>query len=159
MPSIIEVFQEHAEIVDSSLHGLKSDDVMSVLAPGLLARGFEVEQGKRDKDKIHRPVFFGECGKPTLRYEIDGYHPVWKCGIEIEAGRATMGNAIYRDLIQGLIMADVDHLVLAVPNSYNYKSSGKTITSKDYEKTTSVAEALFGHTRVRMPYDLTVIGY
>ncbi len=29
-----------------------------------------------------------------------------------------MGNAVYRDLIQALIMVQVDHLVLAVPNAY-----------------------------------------
>jgi len=29
-----------------------------------------------------------------------------------------MGNAIYRDLIQALVMVQVDHLVLAVSNIY-----------------------------------------
>jgi hypothetical protein len=60
-----------------------------------------------------RPVFFGENGMPTLSYQIDAYHPEWRAGLEVEAGRAWMGNAIYRDLIQALVMVQVDHVVLA----------------------------------------------
>ncbi len=70
-----------------------------------------------------------------------------------------MGNAVYRDLVQALIMVNVEHLVLAVANTYKYVSSGKAAMSKDYDNTLSVAEALYGHSRVRMPYGLTVIGY
>jgi hypothetical protein len=50
-------------------------------------------------------------------------------------------------------------LALAVPNSYKYQSSGRDVASSDYEKTVAVAEALFGHTRMKLPYGLTVIGY
>src|SRR5215217_7900285 len=67
--------------------------------------------------KIERPVFYGENGIPTLRYEIDAYHPDWRCGLEVEAGRAWMGNAVYRDLIQAAVMVGVQHLCLAVSNS------------------------------------------
>jgi len=59
---------------------------------------------KRKADKIERPVFYGENGIPTLRYEIDAYHPDWRCGLEVEAGRGWMGNAVYRDLIQAAVM-------------------------------------------------------
>jgi hypothetical protein len=104
-------------------------------------------------------VFFGEDGRPTLRYQIDAYHPNWRCGLEIEAGRAWMGNAVYRDLVQAMVMVQVDHLCLAVPNGYRYKSGGRDTVSADYKNTVEVAEALFGHTRVRIPYGLTVIGY
>ena len=37
----------------------------------------------RKDQKIERPVFYGENGRPTLRYQIDGYHPGWRCGIDI----------------------------------------------------------------------------
>jgi hypothetical protein len=79
--------------------------------------------------------------------------------LEIEAGRAWMGNAVYRDLVQALVMVDLEYLVLAVPNRYRYQSSGKPVFSKDYENTVAVADAVYGHTRVRMPYRLAVIGY
>jgi hypothetical protein len=56
-------------------------------------------------------VFFGENGQPALKYEVDAYHPEWKAGLEIEAGRAVMGNAIYRDLVQALVMVEVDNFI------------------------------------------------
>lgn len=71
-----------------------------------------VEASKRKVDKLERPVFFGENGIPTLRYEIDAYHPEWKCGLEIEAGRGWMGNAVYRDLVQAAVMVGVEYLCL-----------------------------------------------
>jgi hypothetical protein len=73
--------------------------------------------------------------------------------------RAWMGNAVYRDMIQALVMVELECLVLAVPNGYRYISGGRAITSRDYENTCAVADALFGHTRIRMPYQLVVIGY
>ena len=104
-------------------------------------------------------MFFGENGLPHLQYEIDAFHAGWRCGLEVEAGRAWMGNAIYRDLIQALVMVELDCLVLAVPNGYRYQSSGRGTVSKDYTNTCAVADALFGHSRVHMPYTLVVIGY
>jgi hypothetical protein len=46
-------------------------------------------------------------------------------------------------------------LALAVPNLYKYSAG----TSPDYKKAHSVAEALFGHDRVDLPYSLLLIGY
>ncbi len=70
-----------------------------------------------------------------------------------------MGNAVYRDLIQALVMVNLDHLVLAVPNGYRYKSGGREVTSNDYDNTVAVADALFGHSRIRMPFSLCIVGY
>ena len=121
--------------------------------------GFEVEAGKRKDQKIERPVFYGENGNPILNYQIDAYHPEWRCGLEIEAGRAWMGNAVYRDLIQASVMVGVDFLCLAVPNAYKFNSSDKAVVSKDYENTRDLADAVYGHSRVKLPYRLVVIGY
>jgi hypothetical protein len=155
------VFQKHEPAIStvSLKKGLTSNAVLVALREDLLALGFQVEGGQKLQDKIQRPVFFGEDGHPTLNYQIDAYHPGWKCGLEIEAGRAWMGNAIYRDLIQGLVMVQVDHLVLAVPNGYKYQSGGRTVVSSDYASTVNVADTLFSHTRVRLPYKLMVLGY
>lgn len=139
--------------------GLTSNEVLSCLRPSLTKLGFEIESGPCKADRIERPVFFGEAGTAELKYQIDAYHPQWQCGLEVEAGRAWMGNAIYRDLVQALVMVNVNHLVLAVPNSYKYNSNGKPIVSSDYANTIAEAKALYGHTRVRFPYGLTVIGY
>lgn len=95
----------------------------------------------------------------TRLYEIDAYHVEWHCGLEVEAGRGILGNAIFRDLFQSLVMVDINHLCLAISNVYKYKTNGKAITSKDYEKAVSIAETLYGHTRISMPYGITIIGY
>lgn len=78
--------------------GLTSDGVLAVVRDDLVSLGFEVESGKRKREKIERPVFFGESGVLEVRYEIDAYHPGWRCGLEVEAGRGWMGNAVYRPL-------------------------------------------------------------
>ena len=158
---LAEVFRAH-ELQVATTHltkGLTSDAVLHHLAVDLAALGFDVETGKRQDDKILRPVFFGENGVPTLQYEVDAYHSEWRCGLEVEAGRAWKGNAIYRDLIQGMVMSQVDILALAVPNQYRYKNKGRDSISPDYDNACKVAEALFGHSRFTMPYKLIVIGY
>lgn len=158
---IVEVFRKHETPISTGrpTKGLISNAVLQILTPDLVELGFDVEAGKRKADKIERPVFFGEGGVPTVRYEIDAYHPKWRCGLEVEAGRAWMGNAVYRDLIQASVMVDVDHLCIAVSNTYKFKSDGKIKTSRDYDNTVSLAEALFGHSRIQLPYSLIVVGY
>ena len=153
----MEVFQRHYSEIDTVAlpKGLTSDQAMAVLAPDLEAIGFTVERGKKANQKIDRPVFFGENGTPTVRYQVDGYHPVWRCGLEIEAGRGWMGNAVYRDLVHAMVMVDVDWLCLAVSNLYKFSSS----SSRDYDNTRDLADALYGHTRIRLPYRLLLIGY
>lgn len=159
--SLVETFIRHeAKIGTTQLEkGLQSDKVLAELRDDLTALGFDVEESKLSEGKVRRPVFFGENGNPALQYEVDAFHPKWRCGLEVEAGRAWMGNAVYRDLIQALVMVEVDTLALAVPLSYKYKSSGRLVESHDYEKSCAVADALFGHSRVVMPYRLLLVGY
>ncbi|MDY3557114.1 hypothetical protein R5W24_006301 [Gemmata sp. JC717] len=161
VPQVVSAFHNHEEQISTVAldKGLESDDVLQALSASLQALGFQVEASKAAAAKLARPVFFGEGGKPTLRYEIDGYHPEWRCGLEVEAGRGILGNAIFRDLFQAMLMVDVDHLCLAIPLTYKYKSRGKPKSSRYYEKAVAVADALYGHSRVAIPYGLTVIGY
>ncbi|WP_146202977.1 hypothetical protein [Silicimonas algicola] len=106
-----------------------------------------------------RPVFFGENSKPSLQYEIDAWHPGWAPDLEIEAGRAWMGNEVYRDRIQALVMVELNYLFLAVPLGYRYKSGGRNTVSRDYANAVWVCDALYGHSRITMHYSLCVIGY
>ncbi|MCS3862948.1 hypothetical protein GGP86_002737 [Salinibacter ruber] len=156
-PEIISSFEDQLERIGTigQDDGLPSDEVLATVRPGLENLGFDVEAGKKKNEKIKRPVFFGEGGDPTLKYEVDAYHEEWDCGLEVEAGRAWQGNAIYRDLIQAMVMVRVGVLALAVPNIYKWKSG----SSPDFERTKSVAEALYGHSRVELPYGLLLIGY
>ena len=151
------LFEKHENTIGTLAlaKGLTSNQVLAELRDDLVTAGFEVEAGKGNDEKIRRPVFFGENAAPTLQYEIDAYHPKWECGLEVEAGRALAGNAIYRDLIQACVMVQVKYLVLAVPNAYTYRGG----INRDYESAVKIAEALYGHSRLRLPYDLVVIGY
>lgn len=126
-----------------------------MLRPDLKGLGFDVETGKSAGDKIHRPVLFGENGEPELHYYVDAYQPNWRCGLEVEAGRARKGNAIYRDIVQELVMVQVDTLALAVPNVYKY-SAGE---NRAFEKTKSVVDTLYSTHRFDPPYGLLLIGY
>ena len=158
---VVSVFQAHEDAI-ATVHrekGLTSDEVLAILHGDLVGLGFEAESGKRRDQKIERPVFYGNNGVPTVRYQTDAYHHDWRCGLEIEAGRAWMGNAVYRDLVQALVMVQVDHLVLAVPNGYRYKTGGRDVVSADFSNTAHLADALYGHSRFRLPYGLVLIGY
>ena len=159
--TLVKVFRDHEPSI-STLDlekGLTSNEVLTVLRDDLLNLGFAVEGGVRSGSKIARPVFFGDNGIPTLRAQVDGYQEDWECGLEIEAGRAWMGNAVYRDLIQASVMVQVQYLALAVPNTYRYKNAGKPTVSQNFDHARAPADALFGHSRLRLPYDLILIGY
>jgi hypothetical protein len=150
---IIQAFNSHfAEISSEDLEQhLPSNSVLEVVGESLENIGFLVEG--RQQNTIHRPVFFGENGQPTVRYQIDSYQPVWRCGLEVEAGRSWNGNAVHRDLIQGLVMTDVDILVIAVPKIY------RPGNIRPFDKAKDLAQALYGHSRMKLPYKLLLIGY
>jgi len=155
---VVEVFRIHELQFATEIRTehLRSDDVLAIVATDLVHLGFNVENSKRACDKLRRPVFFGENGEPTLQYEVDAYHSAWRCGLEVEATRAIRGGALYRDLIQAMVMVQVDHLIIAVPNIVRWGKAGK---SRSYAEGLRTADALFGHSRVKIPYGLTLIGY
>lgn len=158
---VVNVFKNHlGEISTVDLEkGLDSDTVLGIIRKDLVEIGFEVEKSKKKEDKIFRPVFFGENAETTVKYEIDGFNNKWNCGLEVEAGRAWMGNAVYRDIVQSLVMVELEHLILAVPQTYKYKSKGKNLISKDYENAKNLIDTIYSHSRFKLPYDLTLIGY
>jgi hypothetical protein len=139
---------------------MESNDVLQVIASALAGLGFAVEQGKGKAGKLPRPVFFGDEGTFLRTYEIDAFEPQHGIALEVEAGRATMGNAIYRDLIQSSLMVDARFLALAVPIEYRYQSGARTAREPSYAKTYSVVEAIYGSPRLTLPFEgLLLIGY
>src|SRR4051812_31924185 len=109
VPDIVHAFADCEGSISSRTlpKGLTSDEVLAVLRPALTDLGFSMESSKLKADRIERPVFYGENGIPALTYRVDAYHSEWRCGLEVEAGRGWMGNAIYRDLVQALVMVQV----------------------------------------------------
>ena len=133
--------------------------MLAHVRPGLIKLGFQVELNRTEAGTIRRPVFFGENGKPGLQYRIDAYHPGWNCGLEIEAGRALLGNAVYRDIVQALVMVEITTLFIYVGNAYRYIPNGKIAISEDYKKSVDIAQALYGRSKVKVPYHLVMVGY
>jgi hypothetical protein len=140
---------------------MESDDVLRAVADELEGQmGFTVERGKNKLGKLPRPVFFGDEGTYLRTYEIDAFQPDLGIALEVEAGRATMGNAIYRDLIQASVMVDARFLALAAPVEYRYRSGQRTAREPSFAKTDSVVEAIYGSERLSLPFDgLLLFGY
>lgn len=155
------VFRKHESEISSTVlqEPLSSDQCLERLHDDLVGLGFQCESGKTASGKINRPITYGENGAPEVNYDIDAYHPDWEAALEVEAGRAWMGNAVYRDLIRASVMVQVRYLILAVPNEYKYKSSGRSTVSKDYTNTRDLADALYRHSSFQLPYGLVLIGY
>jgi hypothetical protein len=162
--ALISIFEVNRSKIDSLVvheKRMESDDVLRVLADDLETdMGFAVERGKKKMGKLPRPVFFGDEGSYLRTYEIDAFHADYGIALEVEAGRATMGNAIYRDLIQGSLIVDARFLALAVPVEYRYKSGTREAKEPSYAKTYSVVEAIYGSQRLDLPFEgLLLVGY
>lgn len=144
----------------SSRNSGNSDQILERLSENLQDLGFFTEDKSSKKSRISRPVLFGEQGSPTLTYEVDGYQPDYKIVLEIEAGRAWMGNAVYRDLIRTALIADADYLALGVMIEYSYKSNNRMTTSKDYAKTKDLLDAIYGSQKLALPFKgILLFGY
>jgi hypothetical protein len=160
---LASAFEERRTEIDSGVEHetpMQSNAVLAAVEPGLTTLGFQVEQGTSAEGRLHRPVLFGDEGEFLRKYEIDAFHPEHGIALEVEAGRATMGNAIYRDLIQASLMVDAQYLALAVPAEYRYRSGSRTAKEPSYGKTYSVVEAIYSSERLSLPFEgLLLIGY
>ena len=156
---IAGVFRRHVDAISfGDAAYLTTHQVLEIVRADLEDLGFDVERGKRKDDKIGRPVFFGDCGRPTLEFEVDAYHPGWKCELEIEVRPATIGTAVYRSIVQAMVIAEVETLAIVVPRHPPDDGDTPNI-ALTYEQTIGVAETLYGHGRFRLPYSLLVLGY
>lgn len=155
---LVQVFEEAQSNIDSTSHKkMESDTVTQFIREPLETLGWEVERGKKKEQKIARPVLFGDNGVPVVQYEIDGWHPEHRAVLEIESGRAVMGNAIYRDLIRTSLIQGADYLVLGVRTSYSY---GTVKDQNDYEKTRDQLEAIYASGRLHLPFKgMLLIGW
>lgn len=140
--------------------GLKSDDVLSELRPGLISLGYAVENGKTRADTIRRPVLFGENGKAEVSYEIDAFHDDLGVAVEVEAGRGAYNNADYRDIVRTSLILDARNLALLMPVRYRSMVGQRVSVRAAYEKTHGQLDAIYTSQRLKLPFDgVLLIGY
>lgn len=154
---VLKVFRRaHPKIGSDVNHGVSSDACLAALRPGLKRLGFQVESGKKAKEKIRRPVLFGENGKARVFYEVDAFHPRNKIVVEVEAGRGAANNADYRDLVRAGLMVGVDFLILAMMREYR---TGKQVI-RSYERTRDRLDAIYASDRLKLPLaGVLLVGY
>lgn len=150
---VVNVFEKlYAQIESESHIGLKSDEILEILADSLAAIGFTVERGKKADEKVKVPVLFGPNGKPHKTFEVDAYYPELGFIVEIEAGRGYVNNHFLRDIFEACMMHDIRYLAIAIRNDYR--------GLKDYERTKLFLETLYASNRLKLPLNgLLLIGY
>lgn len=152
LSEVIKVFEEKRDDIDSHKNQYSSDEVLSFLRLGLEQINFQVEKSKKQADKIHVPVLFGQNGSLDKYFEADGLNEKTKTVIEVEAGRGVTNHQFLKDLFQASVMHDIDYLVISVRNLYR--------TSKDFDKVISFLDTLYASNRLKLPLSgILIIGY
>lgn len=123
MSDIVDSFKE----VDAQkpIHmQLHSNDMLNLIRPYLVSKGFRVESGKRKSDKIDVPVLFGENNNVDKFFAADALSADGHIVLEVEAGRAVANNQFLKDMFQACMMCDVEYLAIAVLNEYRFNVKG-----------------------------------
>jgi hypothetical protein len=154
----IEVISYSQSEIESYLHQkLDSDQVLAAVRTKLVSAGWQIEAGKKDVDKIFRPVLFGDGGISKVNYEIDGWHPEHKVVLEIESGRGWQGNAFFRDLIRSSLIQGADYLAVGLRSSYSYAN---VKNQNDFLKARDQMDAIFASGRLQLPFEgMLVFGW
>ena len=156
---LVKVFSNNRVRLDSNMSHNKSDQALAIIRGDLESSGYVVEKGEMEPT-IRRPVHFGEFGVADRTYQIDSYHSSLKIALEIEAGRSTRGNAVYRDIVQTSLLVGVDYFALAVPQKYSFKAGNRKVTDPTYEICKSIFDAIYSSERLRLPLrGVLLIGY
>ncbi len=159
---LVDVFRTCRSQIDTVLlsKGISSDEVLEHLRSGLVTLGFEVERGKRDDEKVRRPVLFGDEAMPRVTYDVDGFHDALGIAVEVEAGRGAANNADYRDIVRSSLILDCRFLTLAIPLAYKFTSTGKPTSIAAYSNTRNQLDAIYASQRLRLPFEgILLIGY
>ena len=159
--SIVRVFEENEKNISSNTNNhlissisteSHSNNVLEKISLQLRAIGFQVEEGKKGKEKIHIPVLFGEQGKPLKSFDADAYFENEKFILEVEAGRAVTNYQFLKDYFQACVMVDVEYLAIAVRKIYNKQ--------KDYETVCNFFDTLYASGRLKTELKgILIIGY
>jgi hypothetical protein len=152
LKDLVQQFDLSSTEISSATHDLASDAVVSVLRPGLLGIGYQVELSKKAGDKIKVPVLFGRNGRVLRSFDADAYNADTRTVLEIEAGRAFTNYQFLKDLFQACMMVDVDYLAVALRHVYK--------GTQDFEKVTLFFDTLYASRRLELPLrGVLLIGY
>lgn len=155
-------FKEIADVFENNRDGISAikdtkgsggNEVLSEIRPELEKLGFRVERSKKSEDQIQLSTP-SDAGQES-KYYVDGYHPDWGFVLEVEGGRR---DAIYKDLVKGLLLREASTLVIAVPTKYDY-GEGTPQSDNRYELARREAGAIHNTPRFDSPCDILVIGY
>ena len=150
--SVIKVFNEYEDKINSHKHKLDSNTVLEILRKNLEGVGFRIETGKKKNEKIKIPVLFGENGRIIKSFDVDGYHEEFKTVLEVEAGRGVLNNQFLKDFFEACIMVNVDYCIIAVRDTY--------LKQKDFEKVKDFFDSMYASGRMNIPLKgLLIIGY
>jgi hypothetical protein len=131
---------------------LASNEVLRIVASGLIKIGYDVESSKKSDGTINVPVLYGRNGKTEKSFQADAYNKTEGIVIEVEAGRAVTNHQFLKDLFQACMMDSVDHLVIAVRIVYK--------KHKDFESVCTFFDTLYTSDRLRLPLEsVLIIGY
>ena len=150
--SVIKVFNEYEDKINSHKRKLDSNTVLEILRKNLEGVGFRIETGKKKNEKIKIPVLFGENGRIIKSFDVDGYHEEFKTVLEVEAGRGVMNNQFLKDFFEACIMVNVDYCIIAVRDTY--------LKQKDFEKVKDFFDSMYASGRMNIPLKgLLIVGY
>lgn len=145
MEEVINVFKKAEDKISSSINDLKSDDVLSIVRPGLEKIGYCVEQNKKDEGKIKVPVLFGCNNSIDKHFYADAISADGKIVIEVEAGRATENHQFLKDIFEASMMFSVEYLVIAVRNIYR--------NHNDFERIYPFLETMYITNRIKITFE------
>lgn len=155
---LLDVFRRHQEEIRSVKAGrrLSSEQVLTLLSPDLESLGFMIEKVKHDEKAQAAAAAAGD-GRQNVHFDV--YQPAWLCCLAIEDGHdwADIGSAM--DLVEPLLVSNADTLCLAVPLAQELAEGETHPRASEYERTSSLAEVVYGHSRVKLPKRLLLIGY
>lgn len=155
---LLDVFRCHEDQIRSDHAGsrLSSEQVLTLLAPDLERLGFMIEKVKHD-EQVQATTSAERGGRQNVHFDV--YQPQWLCCLAIEDGHdwANIGSAM--DLVEPLLVSNADALCLAVPLAEEQSGGETPRRASEYERTASLAEVVYGHSRVKLPKLLLLIGY
>lgn len=157
-PFVAAVQSAEADISTVKGRSLDSNNVLARMADQLGALGYQVEKGKSSGDKIARPVLFGDEGTTAVTMEIDAFHAGEGVAVEVEAGRAWNGNAVYRDLVRSSLLIDARFLAMVLPIAYAPPSAKTPVPAFSY--TRDLLGAIYASQRLVLPFvGVLLVGY